>query len=99
MVVWNPLAHKRTDLVTARLDPPLGAGVRVVDSDGAEVPALVEHGGRSVSWLARDVPSLGWRSYRLVDGDCRDGLGSRWTATRLPTSTTGCASIRPAAAG
>ena len=65
VVVWNSLAHKRTDLVTARLDPPLGAGVRVVDSDGAEVPALVEHGGRSVTWLARDVPSLGWRSYRL----------------------------------
>ena len=37
----------------------------MVDSDGAEVPALVEHGGRSVTWLARDVPSLGWRSYRL----------------------------------
>ncbi len=35
--------------------------MRVIDADGAEVPALVEHGGRSVSWLARDVPSLGWR--------------------------------------
>ena len=35
------------------------------DSDGAELPAHVEHGGRSVSWLARDVPSLGWQSYRL----------------------------------
>ena len=67
-VVWNPLAHKRTDVVTARLDEPLGAGVRVLDADGAEVPALVEHGGRSVSWLARDVPSLGWRAYRLVAG-------------------------------
>ncbi len=65
VVVWNTLAHKRTDVVTARLDQPIGAGVRVFDSDGAELPAHVEHGGRSVSWLARDVPSLGWRSYRL----------------------------------
>ena len=73
VVVWNALAHKRTDVVTARLDTPLGAGVRVLDPDGAEVPALVEHGGRSVSWLARDVPSLGWRAYRLRAGDAGAG--------------------------
>jgi alpha-mannosidase len=68
VVVWNTLAHKRSDVVTARLSRPLGAGVRVVDADGAELPAHVEHGGRSVSWLARDVPSVGWQSYRLVSG-------------------------------
>ena len=31
VIVWNPLAHRRTDIVTARLDPPLGrrgAGAR-----------------------------------------------------------------------
>lgn len=67
VVVWNPLAQRRTDVVTARLDPPR-AGVRVRDADGAELPAHVEDGGRSVSWLARDVPSLGWRAYRLVPG-------------------------------
>ena len=65
-VVWNSLGHSRTDIVTARLPAPLGAGVRVLDADGAEVPTLVEHGGHSVSWLARDVASLGWRAYRLV---------------------------------
>lgn len=69
VVVWNALAHKRTDIVTARLDRPVTAGVRVVDSDGAELPAHVEHGGRSVSWLASDVPSLGWQSYRLLPAD------------------------------
>ncbi|MEB3983526.1 NEW3 domain-containing protein [Mycobacterium sp. 663a-19] len=66
VVVWNPLTQRRTDIVTARLDPPIGAGVRVLDSDGAELPAHVEHDGRSVTWLAGDVPSLGWRAYRLV---------------------------------
>jgi alpha-mannosidase len=73
VVVWNSLAHKRTDLVTARLSRPVGAGVRVFDSDGAELPAHVEHGGRSVSWLARDVPSLGWQSYRFVSADAAAG--------------------------
>ncbi|HUL98562.1 MAG TPA: glycoside hydrolase family 38 C-terminal domain-containing protein, partial [Mycobacterium sp.] len=70
VVVWNTLAHNRTDIVTARLREPLGPGVRMFDTtDGIEVPALVEHDGRSVSWLARDVPSVGWRAYRLVGTD------------------------------
>jgi alpha-mannosidase len=73
VVVWNALAHKRTDVVTVRLDEPVRAGVRVVDRDGASLPVHVEHGGRSVSWLARDVPSLGWQSYRLVAGDAAEG--------------------------
>ncbi len=77
VVVWNPLAHRRTDVVTARLDPPLGAGVRVLDPDGTEMPALVEHDGRSVTWLARDVPSLGWRAYRLVPAT-EGGAATGW---------------------
>ncbi|MDT5095716.1 MAG: hypothetical protein QOH60_5079 [Mycobacterium sp.] len=66
VAVWNTLAHNRTDIITARLSEPLGNGVRVLDADGQEVPSLVEHGRRSVSWLARDVPSMGWRAYRLA---------------------------------
>src|SRR5271167_3524352 len=34
LVVWNPLTQQRTDIVTARLDPPLAVGVRVLDPDG-----------------------------------------------------------------
>ncbi|MGA7464584.1 NEW3 domain-containing protein [Mycobacterium sp.] len=66
VVVWNTLTHHRTDVVTARFEKPIGAKVQVLDHDGGTLPAVVEHGGRSVSWLARDVPSLGWRAYRLV---------------------------------
>src|SRR4029077_3702151 len=69
VVVWNSLAHDRTDIVTARLDSPIGAGVRVLDPDGAELPAHVEHDGRSVTWLAAEVRSLGGRAYRLVPVD------------------------------
>ncbi len=75
VVVWNPLAHSRTDIVTVRLDEQF-AGV-VLDPEGAEVPTLVEHDGYSVSWLARDVPSLGWRAYRFVDGN----RGTGWAPT------------------
>ncbi|AGL26133.1 Alpha-mannosidase [Mycobacterium tuberculosis CAS/NITR204] len=84
VVVWNPLTQRRTDIVTARVDPPLQAGVRVFDPDGAEVAALVEHDGRSVTWLACDVPSLGWRVYRLVPADEAPGWESRHPA---PTSS------------
>ncbi|MGH3577760.1 MAG: NEW3 domain-containing protein, partial [Mycobacterium sp.] len=83
VVVWNPLAHNRADVVTARLERPLGAGVRVLGPDGAEVPAVVEHDGRSVSWLADDVPSLGWRAYRLVP----DETPSAWKQLAGPDVT------------
>ncbi len=76
VVVWNTLTHKRTDVVTARLERPLGDGVRVTDADGIELPALVEHGGRSVSWLARDIPSMGWRGYHLS----ADAAAAGWNA-------------------
>jgi alpha-mannosidase len=75
-IVWNTLAHNRTDVVTVRLNNPVGAEVRVLDHDGVELPALVEHDGRSVSWLARDLPSLGWQSYRLVAGGSASGWKS-----------------------
>ncbi|MBU3749924.1 MAG: alpha-mannosidase, partial [Mycobacterium sp.] len=69
VVVWNPLAHKRSDIVTVRLQEPVGASVAVLDSAGARLPALVEDGGHSVSWRVDGVGSLGWRSYRVVDDD------------------------------
>src|SRR5271166_6350655 len=34
IVVWNTLTHQRTDIVTARPDPPLAPGARVLDADG-----------------------------------------------------------------
>lgn len=66
VVVWNAVAHNRTDIVTVHLDEPFPG--RVLDCDGNEVPVLIEHDGATVSWLARDVPSLGWRSYRFTAG-------------------------------
>ena len=83
VIVWNTLSQHRADIVTARLDPPLPAGVRVLDADGSELPAHVEHDGRSVSWLAADVPSLGWRAYRLVPGGEADRLApGGWVGDR-----------------
>ena len=69
LVVWNPLTHNRTDVVTVHLDAPVGSGVQVVDIEvGAKLPTVVEDDGHTLTWLARDVPSLGWRAYRLGEG-------------------------------
>jgi alpha-mannosidase len=73
VVVWNPLAHKRTDIVTARIDTPV-TGAAVFDADGTELPTVVSDDGHLVSWRAADVGSLGWRTYRVLPSD---GMG-RW---------------------
>lgn len=72
VVVWNPLSHSRSDIVTVRLEEPWPGGV--VDRDGNAVPVLTEHDGRTLTWRARDVPSLGWQSYTFVPG----GHDSGW---------------------
>jgi alpha-mannosidase len=69
VVVWNSLAHKRTDVVTVGLD----MRGRIFDADGHEMPAVVERDGRSVTFLASDVPSLGWRAYRVVPDEALSG--------------------------
>ncbi|MGU3497913.1 glycoside hydrolase family 38 N-terminal domain-containing protein [Mycobacterium sp. C31M] len=70
VVVWNPLAHSRTDIVTAHLDEQFSGVVR--DLDGNSLPTLIED--HTVTWLAREVGSLGWQGYRWDDS----GRGSRW---------------------
>lgn len=56
VVVWNPLAHNRSEVVTMPVESPASVpGCPSVYSDGM------------LSWRA-DVGSLGWRSYPLADG-------------------------------
>ncbi|MCT2586443.1 glycoside hydrolase family 38 N-terminal domain-containing protein [Actinophytocola gossypii] len=75
VVVWNSLSHARTDVVTVRPPEPLGPGVEVVAADGSVLPCLVTDGG--VTFLASDVPSMGWRAY-LLRAASLDERG--WTA-------------------
>ncbi|TWD83124.1 glycosyl hydrolase family 38 [Kribbella amoyensis] len=64
IVVTNTLSFARTDLVTVEL--PDDSPRTVVGADGEQVPSVVE--GNKLTFLAEDVPSLGWRGYGLVDG-------------------------------
>ena len=67
VVVWNPLAHSRTDIVTVHLVEPVGPAAQVFDATGAMLPTLVEDGGHTLMWRADGVGSLGWRSYRILE--------------------------------
>lgn len=103
VVVWNPLDHPRTDLVTVRFDEPVHG---VVLDDGQ--PVLVEHDGRSVTFLA-EVPALGWRAYRIresekdsrgwVDADGHTATGTHHRVTVDPDRGGGVASLVELATG
>ena len=72
LVVLNTVAFERTDLVRAEVDTT--SGVRVVDAQGADVPVVVEAPG-VIRFVARDVPSMGWRTFHVRP----DGSSTGWT--------------------
>ncbi|MFG1812489.1 NEW3 domain-containing protein [Kribbella sp. NPDC049174] len=72
VVITNTLSFTRTDLVTVQL--PDGDGPwQIVDDAGVDVPAVVE--GEKLTFLAAEVPSLGWRTYALRAGAGVAGAG------------------------
>lgn len=79
LVVFNPLSWSRDDLVDRTLSLPAGwcRGLRVVDAAGQPVPsqtlAPVRYADGSLKsarllFVARDVPSMGYRTWYLVPG-------------------------------
>lgn len=68
VVVWNASSVPCTDVVSVHL--PSARNVHVA-YDGEALPTLVD--GTTVTFLARDVPAVGWRTYSLVDDDVDHG--------------------------
>ncbi|HEX2711978.1 MAG TPA: glycoside hydrolase family 38 C-terminal domain-containing protein, partial [Candidatus Acidoferrales bacterium] len=85
IVVFNPLSWKRDDLVRAHVslygDAAPGdiddyrKAVRLVDETGASIPFFIEQASGTVSraleiaFLARGVPSLGYKTYFVVPAE------------------------------
>ena len=78
VVAVNTLSWRRDGITTVQLSysPGATAGAEVRDDDGAAVPAVADdvrrhHDGSlqliTLTFLARDVPPLGFRTYRVVD--------------------------------
>jgi alpha-mannosidase len=85
VVAFNPTASSRTDLGRLRVEfaPGMAAGIEVRDGAGASIEVLVDSVSRhpdnsieqaTVTFIATDVPSLGYRLYRLLPTD-RPGPG------------------------
>jgi alpha-mannosidase len=71
VAVFNPLSWKRTDIVETEVQLPEPAQrVEVLDSHGTQIPAelLSKAGSARVAlrFLATDVPSLGYKIFRVV---------------------------------
>jgi alpha-mannosidase len=66
LVAFNPLGHARRDLVSLPLK--MEGPVELTTDDGRVVLSQVLHnhdGSRTLALLAEDVPSVGYRAYRL----------------------------------
>ncbi|MFE6502589.1 NEW3 domain-containing protein [Kitasatospora sp. NPDC057738] len=99
IVVTNTLSFDRTDLVTVEL-PDGMRSVRVLDDRGEPVPSAVDRG--TLRFLAAEVPALGWRTWRLVEGEAEqpwtaaDGFvieGDRYRVTADPARGGGLTSV------
>ncbi len=98
VVVFNPMAYPRTDTVSLHVDLPRTGGVTLTDERGTPVPYLTEAvthtpDGRAskalLRWVARDVPSMGYRIYRLLPGSAPPAAAA-WQ----PAETTSIANDR-----
>jgi hypothetical protein len=85
VAVFNGLGWSRSDIVAIPLSDPILSGLGPVDIvDGASgTPALSQVlSDGTVAFLARDVPSFGYRTYRLVPNPTR-----QWGARQVSGST------------
>jgi len=79
VVVNNTLQYARAEAVSVTL-PADAAQVKVVDSQGVEVPAQVS--GRTVTFLA-DMPPLSWKAYDIQIAQPQLGNPLKITETSL----------------
>lgn len=92
VVVWNPSGAPCTDVVSVHLPSPRNVHVAY---DGKALPTLVD--GTTVTFLARDVPAHGWRTYSLVEDDIdhgwKQGFGNEIASTHYVLSYDPIASL------
>ena len=75
VVVYNPLGWRRTDVARCRVEKPAGwNSFRLLDSAGREIPFQMALGtggdaNAEIIFIADDVPSVGYRTYRLEPSD------------------------------
>jgi alpha-mannosidase len=110
VTVFNALSWPRTDIARVELDIPAAtAGIELKDETGTGVPFVVEAANRRadgtiaralVAFLARDVPAMGHRTYRMGPGATRlDDTGWRPVETSTIENETYRVEIDPERGG
>jgi hypothetical protein len=78
LVVFNALGWSRTDVCRARVEPKgaFASGFKLIDDRGREIPTQLiaksdegEEGWAEFTFIAADVPSVGYRTYYLAPAD------------------------------
>jgi alpha-mannosidase len=106
VTITNTLAFPRTDLVRVTVED----NHHIIDTNGTEIPAVIEsrvNDKITLAFVARDVPSMGWRTHRLVPGptsewqaaDSTTITNEHFAVTVDPTRGGALSSIRELAAG
>ncbi|MGQ9673744.1 MAG: alpha-mannosidase [Candidatus Aminicenantales bacterium] len=81
LLIFNSLAWERTEPVLAEVSfsRPIQA-IQIVDSEGTEIPSqVVSHKAGPDQWrfevifVAKDVPSLGYKTYRVLEAQSSSG--------------------------
>ena len=86
VVVYNPLARQRTDVVHYKMALPAGwTGVALRDSEGRESRCQIVNEDPDsreieIAFIAEDVPSTGYRTYRLERADSALSRAAPFTA-------------------
>ncbi|MHC4799851.1 MAG: glycoside hydrolase family 38 N-terminal domain-containing protein, partial [Planctomycetota bacterium] len=72
ILVYNPLSWMRTDVAVVSLPVSLRnkKAIQVIDSSNNQMVAS-QREGENLVFLARDIPSLGYRAFRLKEIDVR----------------------------
>ena len=95
VVVYNPLGWQRTDVVRCRVAKPVaGKSFRLRDSTGKEIPCQFSSGAAGeadaeITFIADDVPSVGYRTYQLESVDASDLAVDALTDNTLENDTLG----------
>jgi alpha-mannosidase len=109
VTVFNALSWPRTDVARVSVEVPAGAaGIELHDDAGGRVPFVLEAADRradgttaraTVAFVARDVPALGYRTYRAVPGESLDEVGWRPTTTTTIENEAYRVTVDPARGG
>jgi alpha-mannosidase len=93
VVVYNPLSWRRTDVARCRVAKPGGwKSFRLRDSAGKEIPYQFTSNATGaadgeITFIADDVPSVGYKTYYCEPADSPDSTNERITNSTLENDT------------